>query len=81
MKRRTEGGTGGNLNLNSAVINDRDKKEKLSRLHFLFCFQYIENPKGKHSLKLILFIKVIILRCFYKLFLQDVFTSSQIKEN
>lgn len=63
MKRRTEGGTGGNLNLNSAVITDADKKEKLSQLHFLFCFQYIENPKGKSSLKLILFTKEIILRC------------------
>lgn len=63
LKRSKGGRTGGNLNLNSTVTNDWNKKEKLSQLPFLFCFQYIENPKGeKTSLKLILVIKVIIPR-------------------
>lgn len=49
LKRNKEGRTGGDLNLNSTVINDRNKKSCLNYL-FSFAFNIHRKTQGKKTL-------------------------------
>lgn len=61
LKRSKEGRAGGNLNFNSTVTNDKNKKRKA--VSATFSLSIGRKSQGKRiSLKLILAIKVIVSR-------------------